>query len=313
MPLNAIDSDMVAGPRQNKQSGRDNGCYRGRFAPSPTGPLHFGSLVAAVGSFLQARANRGRWLVRIEDIDPPREVPGAAASQLATLARFGMVSDEPVIYQSRSGELHSRAIECLRADGLAFDCGCSRSDLPASGIYPGTCRNGIAKGKTARSVRFRVPGSPVAVVDQVFGNSCHLLPATSGDFVIRRADGLVAYQLAVVVDDIESGITEVVRGSDLLDSTPRQQALFQALGRPVPKWLHLPLAVDRTGKKLSKSASADPVENSSPAKALALALEALGHLPPPGARSLETLWRWAMVHWEPGRIPRDPFELNYRA
>lgn len=310
MPLNAIDSDMVAGPAENKRPARVAGDYRGRFAPSPTGPLHFGSLVAAVGSFLQARANRGRWLVRIEDIDPPREVPGAAASQIATLARFGMVSDAPVIFQSRSASLHARAIAQLRMAGLAFDCGCSRADLPSSGIYPGTCRNGIAEGKTARSVRFRVPDDPVIVADRVFGRSSHVLADESGDFVIRRADGLVAYQLAVVVDDIESGITEVVRGSDLLESTPRQQALYMALGAPAPAWLHLPLAVDRAGRKLSKSASADPVENAPPARALALALEALGHRPPAGAHSLEALWRWAVAHWDPGQIPRDPFELS---
>lgn len=283
--------------------------YRGRFAPSPTGPLHFGSLLAAVGSYLQARANNGRWLVRIEDIDPPREVPEAAASQIATLANFGMVADEPVGYQSRSKTLHSRTIEQLQAAGLAFDCGCSRRELPASGVYPGTCRNGIPQGKVARSVRFRVPDSPVAVVDRVFGNSSHVLQAETGDFVIRRADGLVAYQLAVVVDDIESGVTEVVRGSDLLSSSARQQALFQALGTPPPRWMHLPLVVDRSGKKLSKSTRADPVDNAAPAKALALVLQALGHTPPPGMKPLESLWRWAITNWTPERIPRDPFEL----
>lgn len=283
--------------------------YRGRFAPSPTGPLHFGSLAAAVASYLQARANRGRWLVRIEDIDPPREAPGAAGRQVETLAAFGMVPDAPVAYQSRSRALHERAIDRLRAAGLAYDCGCSRRDLPSSGVYPGTCRAGIPAGKSARSIRFRVPETPVELADRVFGASLHRLEADCGDFVIRRADGLIAYQLAVVVDDIEAGITEVVRGSDLLDSSPRQQALYQAMQAPVPRWMHLPLIVDRTGAKLSKSTHADPVEKNAPAAALALALRALGHRPPAGLRGLESLWKWALVNWDPARIPRDPFEL----
>src|SRR6056297_3136350 len=201
--------------------------YIGRFAPSPTGPLHFGSLLAAIGSFLQARANDGAWLVRIEDMDPPREVPGAAKSQLETLARFGMFSDQPVVYQSRSSALHLSAVARLRGRGLAFDCACSRRDLPPSGIYPGTCRDGIASGKTARSVRFRVPETSIEMVDRVFGPLSYPLRETCGDFVIRRADGLFAYQLAVVVDDIAAGATEIVRGSDLLDSSPRQQAILK--------------------------------------------------------------------------------------
>lgn len=258
---------------------------------------------------MQARANRGAWLVRIEDIDPPREVAGAAESQLETLTRFGMVSDEPVVYQSRSSALHASSLERLRSKGRAFDCACSRRDLPASGVYPGTCRDGIPPGKTARSVRFRVPAAPIELVDRVFGTSSHRLMETCGDFVIRRADGLYAYQLAVVVDDIAAGMTEIVRGSDLLDSSPRQQALFEALGAPVPRWMHLPLVVDKSGQKLSKSTGADPVEHARPARALALVLEALGHRPPPGLRSLESLWTWAIGHWTPERIPVEPFEI----
>lgn len=283
--------------------------YRGRFAPSPTGALHFGSLTAAVASYLQARVNRGRWLVRIEDIDPPREVPGAAASQIETLAAFGMIPDEPVVYQSNSRALHDRAIVRLRAAGLAYDCGCSRRELPPSGIYPGTCRGGIPAGRTARSIRYRIPEAAIALEDRVFGPSVHRLDQVCGDFVIRRADGLIAYQLAVVVDDIEAGISEVVRGSDLLDSSPRQQALYRALQAPVPGWMHLPLIVDRTGAKLSKSTRADPVESSAPAGALSLALRALGHRPPTGRQTLESLWQWALANWDPARIPREPFEV----
>lgn len=295
-------------PKRPTDSGRP-GAYRGRFAPSPTGPLHLGSLLAAAGSFLQARSNGGAWLVRIEDIDPPREVPGAAKSQLETLARFGMFSDEPVVYQSRSSALHESALERLRACGLAFDCVCSRRDLPSSGIYPGTCRDSIPPGKAARSVRFRVPSAPVEVVDRVFGPSSHSLMETCGDFVIRRADGLFAYQLAVVADDIAAGVTEIVRGHDLLDSSPRQQLLFEALDAPVPRWMHLPLVVDKSGRKLSKSSGADPVQRARPAGALAVALQALGHRPPAGLRSLESLWSWAIDHWNPERIPTEPFEI----
>lgn len=285
------------------------GAYRGRFAPSPTGPLHFGSLVAAVGSYLQARSAGGRWLVRVEDLDPPREVAGAAQSQIETLARFGMRPDEPVHYQSRSQGNHAAVLARLREAGDAFDCGCSRRDLPASGIYPGTCRNGLPPGRSPRSVRFRIPAHPIEVADRVFGRSVHALSESTGDFVIRRADGLFAYQLAVVVDDIASGITEVVRGSDLLDSCARQQALYQALGSPVPAWVHLPLCVDRHGHKLSKSERADPVERMPAARALALALTALGHSPPAGRRSLEALWTWAIPNWRIERVPREPFEV----
>ena len=288
---------------------RNEPAYRGRFAPSPTGPLHLGSLTAAVASYLQARTNRGSWLVRIEDIDPPREIAGAAADQIETLAAFGMLSDEPVVYQSRSSALHEQAIARLRAAGLAYDCGCSRRDLPASGIYPGTCRDGIPAGRSARSIRFRIPEAPIELQDRIFGTSIHRLHEVCGDFVIRRADGLVAYQLAVVVDDIDAGISEIVRGSDLLDSSPRQQALYAALGTAAPDWMHLPLVVDRTGMKLSKSTRADPVAKHPPVRALALALRALGHRPPPGLRGLEATWEWALANWVPARIPREPFEL----
>jgi len=300
---------MDARADQNKHDSSYTRPYRGRFAPSPTGPLHFGSMLAAVGSFLQARTNDGVWLVRIEDIDPPREVAGAARSQLETLARFGMVSDEAVVYQSRSAALHEAALERLRANDLAFDCACSRRDLPASGVYPGTCRAGIPPGKAARSVRFRVPDKPIELVDRVFGASSQRLTETCGDFVVRRADGLYAYQLAVVVDDIAAAASEIVRGSDLIDSSPRQQALYAALGAPLPRWMHLPLVVDSRGDKLSKSTGADPVERARPVQALALVLTALGHRPPAGLRSLESLWTWAIGHWAPERIPTGPFEI----
>ena len=248
-------------------------------------------------------------MIRIEDLDPPREVPDAAKSQLETLARFGLTSDTPVVYQSRSSALHRSALERLRIGGLAFDCACTRRDLSASGVYPGTCRRGIPPGKAARSVRFRVPAEPVKVVDRVFGPLSYALPQICGDFVIRRADGLFAYQLAVVVDDIAAGATEIVRGCDLLESSPRQQLIYRALDAPVPGWMHLPLIVDRHGNKLSKSEHADPVEALRPAQALAMALQALGQRPPSGLRSLESLWVWAISHWTPACVRRDPFEI----
>ncbi len=305
---------MVALPEKDKQQeaterASDRPAYRGRFAPSPTGPLHFGSLVAAVGSFLQARHHRGRWDVRIEDIDPPRVVAGAARDQLETLARFGLRSDGPVLRQIDSTPRHRDAVERLLTAGRAFHCGCSRADLPDSGIYPGTCRNGLAPGREARSIRFRVPDTPVRVRDLLRGEFEERLPDLCGDVVIRRADGLYAYQLAVVVDDLAAGITEVVRGADLLDSSGRQQALFNALGASPPAWLHLPLVVDSTGRKLSKSSGADPVASRRPADALALALTALGHRPEVGLRTLDSLWAWALDAWTPEAIATDPFEV----
>ncbi len=284
--------------------------HRGRFAPSPTGPLHFGSLVAAVGSYLRARSLGGQWLVRIEDIDPPREVAGAAADQLETLRRFGMIADEPVIYQSRSARLHQAALEQLLRTGQAFECGCSRRDLPESGIYPGTCRNGIPPGRQARSVRLKVDDQAVEFEDAIQG-PCRQNPAhQSGDFVVRRADGLMAYQLAVVVDDAASGINEVVRGADLIDSTGRQILVYQALGERPPGYAHLPIIVDENGRKLSKSDADDPVQARRPASTLRLALRALKHEPPDGCRSLEATWKWAIENFDIRQVPRDEVAIG---
>ncbi|MDT8438256.1 MAG: tRNA glutamyl-Q(34) synthetase GluQRS [Wenzhouxiangellaceae bacterium] len=284
--------------------------YVGRFAPSPTGPLHFGSLLAAVASFVQARANNGRWLVRIEDIDPPREVPGAARAQLATLRHFGLIPDRPPSLQSRAAGRHRTAIAGLLQHGLAFHCACSRADLEADGRYPGTCRNGLPAGRAARAIRLRVPAAPVEFTDRLFGPQRYALAEQCGDFVIRRADGCIAYQLAVVIDDLAAGVSEVVRGVDLLDSTPRQIAVCRALGRRPPAWLHLPLAVDRHGRKLSKSAADDPVIRLSAPRTLARVLQALGHRPPAGMRSLASLLNWAVAVWNVEQIPREPFEVG---
>lgn len=285
--------------------------YLGRFAPSPTGALHFGSLVAAVGSYLRARSLGGRWLIRIEDLDPPREVPGAADEQIATLAAFGLQPDAPVLYQSRSTNLHEAALEKLLASGAAYWCGCSRRDLPPDGIYPGTCRNGLPPGREPRSVRMRTERTPVeCFVDAVQGEYCDHPGRIGGDFIVRRGDGLIAYQLAVVVDDAEAGITEVVRGADLIDSTPRQLLVYRRLGLAPPDWMHLPVVTDNNGRKLSKSDHDDPVAARPHTEALRLALRALDHEPPAGVRLLETQMNWALTNFDIRRIPPGPIAVG---
>lgn len=250
--------------------------YRGRFAPSPTGSLHFGSLVAAVASWLRARAQNGVWIVRMEDLDPPREVPGAAADILETLAAFGMESDEPVMFQSGRESAYSMAFERLKALDCSFPCWCSRADLEsAGGIHGGAC---AAPSDPTRvpAWRLRVPDAMIAFDDALFGRQAQNLRETVGDFVIRRGEGWYAYQLAVVVDDAEQGITEIVRGADLLDSTPRQIHLQHLLGLPTPAYLHLPLVLDVDGRKLSKQDRACPVDRTDPLPALRAALTFLG-------------------------------------
>lgn len=280
--------------------------YRGRFAPSPTGSLHFGSLVAAVGSYLEARANDGIWLVRMEDIDPPREVPGAARSILDSLAAFGLKSDEPVLFQSTRTDAYAEALAALERDGWSFHCGCTRRDLGKDGVYPGTCREGLPAGRRPRSIRVRVGSTPITIRDAIQGDFVQELAAEVGDFVVRRADGLTAYQLAVVVDDDFQGITDIVRGSDLLASTPRQAWLMELLGLERPRYAHLPVAVDEEGRKLSKQSLARPVDDDDPGPALAAALTFLGHPPPPDVarRGLKALWRFAESAWRLDRVPR---------
>jgi glutamyl-Q tRNA(Asp) synthetase len=278
--------------------------YVGRFAPSPTGDLHFGSLIAAVGSFLQARTHSGRWLVRIEDIDPPREVAGSAERILQDLARLRMEPDEPALYQSRRLPAYRDAWQKLVREKKAYHCRCSRKMLPPSGIYPGTCRELGLSGDSYRQIRFRVGRQRLKFCDAVMGPISQDLSKNIGDFVIRRTDGLPAYQLAVVVDDAWQKITQVVRGADLLDSTPRQIALQCALDLPTPDYCHLPLAVLPDGRKLSKQLGSDPVHAAQPEDALAQALTFLGHEPPIGL-TLDRLWDWAMSHWDLQRVPRQ--------
>jgi glutamyl-Q tRNA(Asp) synthetase len=250
--------------------------YRGRFAPSPTGPLHLGSLVAAVGSWARARSQHGAWIVRMEDLDPPREVPGAAADILQTLGAFGLESDEPVMYQSCRNDAYRHAFDALKSRGDVFPCWCSRTDLEAfNGIHPDRC---IASPDASRAPawRMRVLREPIAFLDLNQGAQQQNLRDEIGDFVVLRTEGWFAYQLAVVVDDAEQQISEIVRGADLLDSTPRQIYLQRQLGYPTPRYLHMPLVLDDDGRKLSKQDRARPVDRADPIAALRMALEFLG-------------------------------------
>jgi glutamyl-Q tRNA(Asp) synthetase len=248
--------------------------YTGRFAPSPTGPLHFGSLVAALASFLDARAASGRWLVRIEDVDTTRAVPGAADDILACLRAFGLEWDGEVITQSARGAVYAAAFERLEKGGWVFPCACSRRELEGD-LYPGTCQAGIDPARPIRSWRARVDAEPVEFTDRWMGRRREILTESSGGFILRRADGVWAYQLAVVVDDAAQDVTHVVRGEDLFESTARQIWLQQRLGYPRVAYLHIPVARDAEGRKLSKQNRALPLDPADPAPALRAALRFL--------------------------------------
>lgn len=279
--------------------------YRGRFAPSPTGPLHSGSLLAAFGSWLLARHARGEWWVRMEDLDPPREVAGAAQQQLATLEAFGLRSDTAVEWQSRRSALYQAALQRLLEQGKAFECHCSRSRLAANGGIHRACVGNTPRPDPA--VRLRVAdGAVVAFEDRLQGRFRQDVADEVGDFVLKRADGLWAYQLAVVVDDAAQGMTDIVRGADLLDSTPRQILLQQALGLPTPRYLHLPLVMDGDGRKLSKSDAARPVDADDPLSALAAAWRTLGQDPASlrGSTDVSSLLTAAVLSFAPSRLPR---------
>lgn len=284
----------------------------GRFAPSPTGPLHLGSLVAAVGSWLFARKAGGRWLVRMEDIDTPRVVPGSAEEILAALRRYGLEWDGEVVWQSRRTALYERALATLRERGLVYDCACSRAELQRAAsaplgrepVYPGTCRNGLPPGRVARAIRFRVPDEVIAFDDLVRGRVEENVAERTGDFVVRRADGLLAYQLAVVVDDAEQGVTQVVRGGDLLSSTARQIALQRALGLPTPEYAHLPLLLAPDGTKLGKRDGALPLPTLDQERVRATLREALRVL----GIEAETLEE-ALRRFDPARIPSGDARL----
>ena len=285
--------------------------YRGRFAPSPTGPLHFGSVIAAVASYAEARARGGAWLVRIDDVDRPRVVPGAADSILRTLEALGMAWDGAVTCQSARTDAYHAALHALRRLGRVYPCRCSRREIADSSIrgidgyvYPGTCRNGIAG--PARALRFDTRGAAEAFDDAIQGRVAQDIEREIGDFVLYRSDGLYAYHLAAVVDDAEQGVTHIVRGADLLESTPRQLALQRCLNLPRPQYAHVPVAVNAAGEKLSKQTHAPAVTPATARDALVAALRFLGQDVPREAEhcDCETLWRRALAHWRLDRISR---------
>lgn len=276
--------------------------YRGRFAPSPTGHLHFGSLVAAVGSWLCARHAGGQWLLRMEDIDPPREVPGSAASILAALPAFGLVADAPALYQSQRVAAYDAAFERLRAADQVFPCWCSRSELASAGGFHRDGRCVVAPDPDQPPAwRMRTPDVIVEFDDALQGPQRQNLRDEVGDFVIRRVEGFYSYQLACVVDDAHQRITEVVRGQDLLDSTARQIWLQRCLGLPTPGWRHLPLVLDAAGRKLSKSERAFPVDPAAPVPALRRALTFLRR--PTTAIDVHELLAQALVNFDPADLP----------
>jgi len=291
----------------------------GRFAPSPTGPLHLGSLVAAVGSFLFARSAGGRWLVRLEDLDTPRSVPGAADEILRALERHGLFWDGAVESQSLRVARYEEALLELRAQDLAFDCACTRAEILRSAsaplapdpVYPGTCRSGLQPGRAPRAVRFRCGAGVIRFHDAVFGAVEEEPAVAVGDFVVKRADGPFAYQLAVVVDDAAQGVTQVVRGADLLSSTARQIALQRALGLPTPRYAHLPLVLGADGRKLGKREGALPItalHEDRARSALRLALVLLGQDAAEGP--VHEVVAEAVTRFDPARIPKGPVQVD---
>ncbi len=285
--------------------------YVGRFAPSPTGSLHFGSLVAAVASFLDARSHNGTWLIRIDDLDPPREVPGAADAILHTLENFHLFWDDEVLYQSARTDAYEAALAQLDERGYLFPCACSRREIADSAligvegpIYPGTCRNGLPAGRSPRAVRVRVDDRRIDFHDRLQGAFSFDIQQVFGDFVVKRVGGMTAYQLAVVVDDAAQQVTHVVRGSDLLVSTPRQIYLQQLLDLPTPEYLHCPVAISADGEKLSKQTQAPAIDLRGDIRLACAVLEFLGQSVPPAVQdmTLTELWEHAADHWEPDRV-----------
>ena len=287
--------------------------YTGRFAPSPSGLLHFGSLVAALASWLDARAAGGRWLVRIEDLDASRSRPEITTAILRQLEALGLEWDGPVVHQSARLDLYRAALDALRRSGNAYWCGCSRKEiedssmrpgkLSANRVYPGTCRNGIRPGAAPRAMRVRTHERPVRFADRMQGDIEQVVEREVGDFVVLRADGVFAYQLAVVVDDAAQGVTDVVRGADLLDSTARQILLQQLLGLATPRYLHVPVAVAASGAKLSKQTGAKPLPEGQPAESLRDALEFLGLCGAPSSGRPRDLLLWARNRWSGAAVP----------
>lgn len=286
--------------------------YRGRFAPSPTGPLHFGSLVAAVGSYLTASTQNGEWYLRIEDLDPPREIPGAADEILRCLDAFGFSWHGKVVYQSQRHAAYHAALEQLQKSHLTFPCTCTRKTLSGSSIYPGDCRHRQEVIEQPHTIRLRVTDKKIQFNDRLQGLQRQNIAKEVGDFIIQRAGGLFAYQLAVVVDDAEQGITEVIRGSDLLTVTGRQIYLQQQLQLTTPSYGHLPVVVNPAGDKLSKQTFAQPLNSNQPAPQLWYALQFLGQAPPAALKedSLSEIWLWAKTNWYWRAIPSQAEKMT---
>ena len=290
----------------------NNQKYIGRFAPSPTGPLHYGTMVAAVASYLQARAHQGQWIVRIEDVDTTRCIKGADTVILNTLEAFGMHWDGDVMYQTERSAAYEHALEQLKQRELVFPCVCSRKQLAEktgewSPVYPGTCKHVSDWPESDYSIRIKVPDENISFEDSVYGLQQQNLANDVGDFVIRRRDGLFAYQLAVVVDDAFQNITEVVRGTDLIDSTPRQIYLQRCLGYAQPGYLHCPLAIDAAGNKLGKSAGAAAIDATRPLETIMSILEFLGQAVSAELLELplEQAWKIITEHWDPHLVPKQ--------
>lgn len=288
--------------------------YIGRFAPSPTGPLHFGSLIAALGSYLDARANNGKWLLRIDDIDPPREQPGAVDDILRSLEQFGFEWDGEVLFQNSRAIAYQAALQKLRNDNLVFFCACSRKQIAAEGdtVYPGTCRHRAhAPAGQEYSIRLRVETDKTGFDDLIQGACAQHLRDDVGDFVLLRRDGFYSYHLACIVDDAFQAVTHVVRGADLLDSTPRQIHLQRLLNLPTPRYAHLPVAVNEGGQKLSKQNLARAIDPERREQLLCHALHFLGQQPPQELRSadLESIWDWAFKHWSLDNVPKTQTQL----
>ncbi len=294
----------------------------GRFAPSPTGPLHFWTLVAALGSYLLAKSNNGRWLLRVEDLDPPRVVPGSADAMLALLDHLGFEWDGAIVYQSQRSERYRQVIDELRQQGLIFACNCTRREIVASApqmseegvVYPGTCRSGLRGNRSEYALRLRVCDETLSYSDGICGEQCQNLEKEVGDFVLLRSDGLFAYQLAVVVDDIDGGVNQVVRGADLLSSTPRQIYLYRCLNKTIPAYYHLPLACSENGKKLSKrhgDYGVVTLDNAS--QMLWQALNFLGQEPPRelSATIPDELLHWGLENFNLRAIPAENRQVKF--
>jgi glutamyl-Q tRNA(Asp) synthetase len=281
--------------------------YIGRFAPSPSGPLHFGSLIAAVASYVDARANHGHWLLRMEDLDPAREPPQAAGQILSTLERFGLFWDGSVLYQSQRLTAYADALEQLQQQGLIYPCDCSRQEIrELGGVYNNHCRQRPLAAVAHGALRVCVDDFTISFDDRIQGLSHQHLLHECGDFVVLRKDGLFAYQLAVVVDDGFQGVTDIVRGSDLLDSTPRQLYLQQSLGYPRPRYAHVPVAANQAGQKLSKQHFARPLDTGAPSRQLIMALAFLGQAPIVNLEheSVQNILQWAVDHWDIQAVPK---------